>query len=393
MTGQPTTNPPLGIGIIGCGNVCEAYVRGLASWQSARILGCADQRHDVAIAMAGKHGFAAVSVDALLADPEVRIVLNLTVPTAHAEVSRAIISAGKHVYSEKPMATSFADALALVEAAAARGVRIGCAPDTFMGGGHQASRQLIDSGRIGRVVGGAATMVSPGMERWHPNPAFFFQRGGGPALDMGPYYITQLVNLLGPVRRVAAIATRGFAVRTIDSGPLAGTRIDVGVPTSLNGALEFVSGANVAVTFSWDVWKTSRLPLELYGENGTLRCPDPDYFGGVPSFSERDGTWIDADISGWEFTSENAVAGECRVANYRGIGVIDMAAAIATGRIHRANEAMALHVLEVLDGLHQASERGNAVAIGTSCERPAPLVRPSPLAKTDDFSDRLGLVF
>jgi len=393
MTGQPTTNPPIGIGIIGCGNVCEAYVRGMASWLSVRIAACADQRHDAAAAMASKHGFAAVSVDSLLADPEVRIVLNLTVPTAHAEVSRAIISAGKHVYSEKPMATSFADALALVEAAAARGVRIGCAPDTFMGGGHQASRQLIDSGQIGRIVGGAATMVSPGMERWHPNPAFFFQRGGGPALDMGPYYITQLVNLLGPVRRVAAIATRGFAARAVGSGPLAGTRIDVEVPTSLNGALEFVSGANVAVTLSWDVWKTTRLPLELYGENGTLRCPDPDYFGGVPSFSGRDGPWIDADISGWKFASENAVAGERRVANYRGIGVIDMAAAIAAGRIHRANQALGLHVLEVLDGLHQASECGKAIAIGTSCERPLPLVRQSPGAEIGDTSVCFGPVF
>jgi predicted dehydrogenase len=387
MTGPTPANSSIGIGIIGCGNICETYIRGLGKWPSVRVVACADRNPAAASAMSAKHGLAAVSADTLLADPEIQIVLNLTVPNAHAEVSRAIISAGKHVYSEKPLATSLTDALALVEKAAACGVRIGCAPDTFLGGGHQAARCLIDAGQIGRVIGGAITMATPGMERWHPNPTLFFQRGGGPTLDMGPYHITQVVNLLGPVRRVTAIATRGFAVRTISSQPLAGAQIDVEVPTSLNGALEFVSGANIAVTFSWDIWKTSRPPLELYGENGTLRCPDPDYFGGAPSFAERDGEWVDADISAWPFGLENAMAGNRVVANYRGVGVVDMAAAIATGRLHRANGALALHVLEVLDALLRSSDSGNAVVMKTGCERPAPLARPSSPAKTNDISD------
>lgn len=367
-------NVPVALGIIGCGNISEAYIQGAARSRLVRVRACADQLPEAAQAKAAKHGLAAVSINALLADPAIEIVLNLTVPSAHADVSRAIVSAGKHVYSEKPLATSFADARALIDAATAQGVRVGCAPDTFMGGAHQACRVLIDAGRIGRVVGGAATMVSHGMEHWHPNPAFYFQPGGGPALDMGPYYITQLVNLLGPVRRVASVATRGFPTRTITSKPLAGQRIAVEVPTSLNGALEFASGANVAVTFSWDVWKTQRMPLELYGADGTLLAPDPDFFGGVPMLSERDGEWIDVDISDHPFGAVNWTLDVGRnVANYRGVGVLDMAAAIRTDRPHRASGALALHVLEVLEALGRSAETGRLMDIETTCDRPAPL--------------------
>jgi predicted dehydrogenase len=365
---------PLIIGIIGCGNISEAYFSGAGGSPLVRVKACADVHHPAAQARAAQFGVDAVAVDALLADPEIALVINLTIPAAHASVGRLVIDAGKHLYLEKPLAADWNDACALVAHAAARGVRIGCAPDTFLGAAGQASRRAIDAGLIGRPIGGAAAFVSHGMEHWHPNPAFFFQPGGGPLHDMGPYYVTQLINLLGPVHRVSASASIGNAVRTITSAPLRGQQIEVSVPTTVNGSLEFACGANVALSASWDVWQHQRAPIELYGTDGSMVLPDPNFFGGTPQLSRHGGAWADIDISAHPFGADNRTLGSGRVvADYRIAGVLDMALAIAQGRPHRASGELALHVLEVLDCLVRSASEGRHVTLTTTCARPAAL--------------------
>jgi len=365
---------PTVIGIIGCGNISETYFKGAARSALIRVKSCADLVPEAAAASAAAYGVAATPVDALLADDEIEIVVNLTVPVAHGPVSRQIITAGKHVYSEKPLAVRFADGQALMQAAAGRDLRVGCAPDTFLGASHQACRRLIDAGRIGRPIAGAAVVASHGMEHWHPNPAFFFKRGGGPIHDVAPYYVTQLVNLLGPVVRVNAQASMGSPTRTVTSAPREGEVIEVEVPTTVNGVLSFASGANVALTASWDVWKHKRLPVELYGSEGSLLVPDPNFFGGEPQVSTRDSDWQAVDISAHPFGIPNrALRSGVEVADYRIIGLLDMAVALRAARPHRASGDLALHVLEVLDAFERSSVEGRHVMIETPCERPDPL--------------------
>jgi predicted dehydrogenase len=365
---------PTVIGIIGCGDISEAYLKGAARSELIRVKSCADLKKDAAEAKASVYGITALPVDALLADPDVEIVINLTVPLAHGPVSRQVITAGKHVYSEKPLAARFTEAQALMLAAAGRGVRVGCAPDTFLGAAHQACRRAIDAGRIGRPIAGAAAVLSHGMEHWHPNPEFFFKRGGGPIHDIGPYYVTQLVNLLGPITRVAAQASTASPTRTVTSEPRRGQLIEVEVPTTVNGVLFFASGANVSLSTSWDVWKHRRLPFEIYGTEGSMLVPDPNFFGGTPEVTERDSDWQELDISAHPFREPNrTLRSGAQVADYRIIGLLDMAAALHRGRPHRANGDLALHVLEVLDAFERSSVEGRHVMIETPCERPEPL--------------------
>jgi predicted dehydrogenase len=365
---------PITIGVIGCGNISDAYLRGAARSQLIQVKCCADLNAEAARAKADAYRIAAVPVDALLGDPAIEIVINLTVPLAHGPVSRQIITAGKHVYSEKPLAARFTEAQALMLAAAGRGVRVGCAPDTFLGAAHQACRLAIDAGLIGRPVAGAAAVLSHGMEHWHPNPEFFFKRGGGPIHDVGPYYVTQLVNLLGPVARVAAQVSTGSPTRTVTSEPRSGQVIEVEVPTTVNGVLSFASGANVALSASWDVWKHRRLPFEIYGSEGSMLVPDPNFFGGEPQITKGDSDWQALDISAHPFGAPNRkLRSGAEVADYRIIGLLDMAAALRQGRAHRANGDLALHVVEVLDAFERSSVEGHHVMIETPCERPAPL--------------------
>ena len=365
---------PMTIGVIGCGNISDAYLKGAARSQLIQVKSCADLHPEAAQAKAQEYGIEAVPVDALLGDPAIEIVINLTVPLAHGQVSRQIITAGKHVYSEKPLAARFSEGQALTLAAAGRGVRVGCAPDTFLGAAHQACRRAIDAGLIGRPVAGAAAVLSHGMEHWHPNPEFFFKRGGGPIHDVGPYYVTQLVNLLGPVARVVAQASMGNPTRTVTSEPRRGQVVDVEVPTTVNGVLSFVSGANVSLSASWDVWKHRRLPFEIYGAEGSMLVPDPNFFGGGPQITARDSDWQPLDISAHPYGIANrTLRSGAQVADYRTIGLLDMAAALHKGRAHRANGDLALHVLEVLDAFERASVEGRHVMIETPCARPEPL--------------------
>ena len=362
------------IGIIGCGNISHSYLKGAARSEQVRVKCVADMRVEAAQEKAAEYGVQAVTVDRLLADPDIQIVINLTVPLAHAQISMQVVEAGKHVYSEKPLVTRHGEGEALMLAAAAKGVRIGCAPDTFLGAGHQACRHALDAGRIGRPIAGSAFFATHGMEHWHPNPEFFFKRGGGPMLDIGPYYITQLVNLLGPVVRVAAQATMGYATRTVSSEPLKGSIINVEVPTTVNGVLSFANGSSVTITTSWDVWKHRRMPLEIYGSEGSMLVPDPNFFGGEPMVTERDGEWMPLDISVHPFGMPNRYTSSgAHVADYRIIGLLDMAAGVRNNRPHRASGELAMHVLEVLDAFERSSTEGRHVMIGASCERPQPL--------------------
>jgi predicted dehydrogenase len=354
----------VGIGIIGCGNISSAYLKAMASFPILDIRGLADMNPVAAEAKAAEFGLAARSVEALLADPAIEIIVNLTVPKAHVEVGLRALGAGKHTYSEKPLGIDFAEGKRLADEAARRSLRIGAAPDTFLGGAHQTARGVVDSGVLGQPVGGTAIFMCPGHERWHPNPAFYYEVGGGPMLDMGPYYITDLVNLLGPVTEVAGFATTLRRERVIGSEPRKGERIPVHVPTHVAGAMAFANGAVVQITMSFDVAGHKHLPLELYGTEGTLIVPDPNHFGGEVQLLRKGGAFEPVP------TSEPYADG-----NYRSIGVAEMAHAIRSGRPHRANGALALHVLEVMEAFHKAATSGSTVRLTTTVERPEPLNR------------------
>lgn len=360
------------LGLIGCGVISDAYLTGAARSALVRMKTVADLRPAAAAAQATKYNIVSASIEDLLADPEIQIVINLTVPLAHAEVDRKILAAGKHVYSEKPLAATFAEGKAVLVDAAARGLRVGCAPDTFLGASHQACRRAIDAGRIGKVVNGIATVMSHGMEHWHPNPDFFFQPGGGPILDVGVYYVTDLVQLLGPVATVSALSTKGQETRTITSEPRAGEVIPVSVNTTVNGVLGFAGGAQIVLSASWDVWKHRRPPFELYGTEGSLLVPDPNFFGGDPMISARDGEFAPLDISAHPFGIPNRSLRDGReVADYRIIGLLDMACAIRDGRPHRASGDFALHVLEILEAFDRSAHEGRRIAIETPMAQPA----------------------
>jgi predicted dehydrogenase len=362
----------VGVGVIGCGNISAAYLTAARQFPILEVVALADANPAAAEARGVEFGVPARTVETLLADPEIEIVLNLTVPTAHVEVGLKAIAAGKHVHSEKPLGVSVAEARTLVEAASAKGLRLGCAPDTFLGGAHQTARKCLDDGLIGRAVGGTAFFMCPGHERWHPNPGFYYLRGGGPMLDMGPYYVTDLVNLLGPVASVTGFATRGRAERLVTSKPLAGTRIPVEVATHATGTLLFANGATVSMTMSFDVAKHKHVPIELYGETGSLIVPDPNHFAGKVEFSTAAEDWR-------EIPTEHPYAD----GNYRVLGVADMAHAIRSGRPHRASGSLAFHVLEVMEAFQTSSESGKAVAISTRPERPQAMSPFPELSKLD----------
>jgi len=370
--GGARVTKPVGIGVIGCGNISAAYLTAARTFPILNIVALADARREAARARAAEFDLRAVSVDDLLADDEVEIVLNLTVPNAHVEVSLAAIAAGKHVYSEKPLGVGVAEGRRLVDAAAAKGLRLGCAPDTFLGGAHQTARALIDSGAIGRPIGGTAFFMCPGHERWHPDPGFYYLPGGGPMLDMGPYYVTDLVNLLGPVERVIGVATRPQAERSVLSEPLKGTRVPVRVATHVTGVLRFVAGAVVSATMSFDVVSHKHVPLEIYGESGSLIVPDPNGFGGAVELAAFDSTWR-------EIPNPRPYAD----ANYRGLGLADMAQAIRGGRPHRAGGALALHALEVMEAFQASSDAGRAIDIASRPQRPAPMPASLALGELD----------
>ena len=359
-----------GVGIIGCGNISAAYFRLSPLFSGFEIRACADISEEAARQRAEEFGVRAHSVDGILADDDIDIIINLTIPAAHFEVSRRVLEAGKHVYSEKPFVLSVAEGLELSALAADRGLRVGSAPDTFLGGSHQLARNLIDTGAVGAITSGTCHVMSHGMEDWHPNPDFFFKPGGGPILDLGPYYITNLVQLIGPVKHVAAIASTPALQRVITSQPRAGETIAVETPTTFHALLEFHSGATVTLGASWDVWKHGHAPMELYGELGSVFVPDPNFFAGEVQMSKK-GENADETLH-WDhpFGVNNEERG---VANYRAAGLADMAQAIRDGRPHRCSLELALHVVEVMTAILQSGEERQFIEMQTRCERPRAL--------------------
>ena len=358
----------LGIGVIGCGNISAAYMRLAPMFAGIEMRACADMNMDAAQARAEEFGLRAETVDGLLASDDIGIVVNLTVPNAHHEVSTRILEAGKHAYSEKPFVLTVEEGQSLKALADAKGLRVGSAPDTFMGGAHQLARSLIDAGAVGKVTSGTCFVQSPGMEMWHPNPDFFFKPGGGPILDLGPYYVSNLVQLLGPVRRVVAMSSKGSDERTITSEPRNGEKIAVETPTTIHAVLQFKSGAQVTYCASWDVWQHGHANMELYGETGTLHVPDPNFFGGEVRRTDKE-TFVN--VPGWEHPL--SVANDGPNANYRAAGLADMARAILEDRPHRCSLEFSLHVVDVMTAILTAGEEGRFVEMTTTCERPAAL--------------------
>lgn len=349
----------LSIGVVGVGNISAQYFETIPRLPGLELVAVADLDVARAAEVAATHGVAALSVDALLGSGEVDVVLNLTIPAAHVEVGLRALAAGKHVYAEKPFGLTTATARALLTAQSG-GLRVGSAPDTVLGTGVQTARRALDDGLIGAPVGAAVHWSSAGHERWHPSPGFYYQPGGGPLFDMGPYYVTSLVTLLGPVVRVSGVAARSSRERTIGTGPLAGTPIPVDVDTHVTAILEHASGATSTVTVSFEVWATKAPLFEVYGTAGTLQVPDPNTFSGtVYAFTGGSSEWVELpDSAGYRNAG-------------RGFGLADMATAIASGTPHRASAELAFHVLEIMEAVLVSSAEQRVVDVSSSVDRPA----------------------
>jgi predicted dehydrogenase len=353
---------PIKIGIVGCGNISGIYFKNLCTvFSNVSVKSCADLDPERTAAKIKEYpDVKACTLVEMLADPEIKIIVNLTTPQGHFPVAMQAVAAGKHVYSEKPLTLTRDEGKKLLAAAAKAGVMVGNAPDTFLGAGIQTCRRLIEDGLIGTPIGAQAFMLCPGHEGWHPDPEFYYKKGGGPMFDMGPYYLTALVSLLGPVKRVTGSVRISFPQRTIGSEKKRGQIIDVEVPTHVTGIMDFATGAIGTIVTSFDSWGSQTPRIEIFGSLGTLSVPDPNTFGGpVKVKLKGEKEWKELPLTcGFN-------------ANGRGIGPSDMADAIRTGRTHRANGALAYHVLDLMHAFHDASDKGSHVAIESTCEKPA----------------------
>ncbi len=352
------------VGVIGCGTISGIYFQNMTQMSSFEVVACADIDASRAAAVASQYpGVRAMTTEELLADPSIDIVVNLTQPGFHYEVMKAGLLAGKHVYGEKPLCATSEQAAELLSLAHSAGLRIGGAPDTFLGAGIQTCRQLIDDGVIGEPIAAMAFMTNHGHESWHPDPAFYYKTGAGPMLDMGPYYLTALVNLMGPAVSVSGSARITFPERTITSEPLNGTKVEVEVATHVAGTVNFANGAVATVVTTFDVWAANLPRVEIYGTKGSLSVPDPNTFGGpIRVWTQEVGDWADVEVE--KPFSENS----------RGLGVADMASAIAADRPAGANGALAAHVLEIMHAFGRSSDSGTRIDLETTCERPTPLL-------------------
>ena len=359
------------LGVVGCGNISPLYFRAAEFFESLEFIACSDL--DLALAEARAEAFGVplvLSAEELLNHPEVDIVVNLTMPSAHAAVSLKALRAGKHVYSEKPLATGLEDGQNVLQAARERGLRVACALSTFLGAAVQTARKAIDDGLIGCPVAASAFMASRGMESWHPNPEFFYGPGGGPLLDIGPYYVSALVTLLGPVERVNGAARVTFPERTVGSGPRAGETFQVTTPTHLAGTLEFAGGAVATLTTSFDVWHSEVPRFEVYGSDGTLSLRAPnDFAGPVRVRGANDETWRELPmVNPYDDLQRDW-----------GVALADFVQSIQDDRPHRASGEFAYHVLETLTAFFTSADTGRRVTLQSSCERPEPLLNPKTL--------------
>lgn len=364
-----------GVGIMGAGNISSAYLRLAPLFKGLEVRAIADIVPEAAKKRAEEFGVAAQTPDELLKNSELDVIVNLTIPASHFGVSMDIISAGKHTYSEKPFVLSLEEGMALKKAADDRNLKVGSAPDTFLGGAHQQARDIIDSGKLGKIMSGTTHVMSRGMEHWHPNPDFFFQPGAGPILDLGPYYVTELIHLLGPVKRLSAFTNMARTEREVTAeGPLKGSFVKVNTPTTIHGVLEFASGAIVTIGASWDVAAHGHHNIELYGTDGSIFVPDPNFFGGELVTANIAGER--STVTPWDhpFGKANQELDTPHPrANYRTAGLADMMAAIEGGYTARCGLDVALHAVDVMTSLLKAGESGQVLTLSTTCERPKAL--------------------
>ncbi|MDC0343321.1 Gfo/Idh/MocA family oxidoreductase [Alphaproteobacteria bacterium] len=345
------------VGIIGCGNISETYFECQNLFNNFNVVACADINIEAAKNSAEKYNVKAFSVDDILASDDIDVIINLTIPSAHKEIIMKSLNAGKHCFSEKPLAMNFNEGLEISELASSKNLYVGCAPDTFLGAAGQKARSLIEDKKIGDVVLGTFNLMSHGMEHWHPNPDFFFKPGAGPVFDVGVYYITQLVNLIGPIKSISSLSGTATPERTITSEPRNGEKIKVETPTTLMGALEFHNNAKIQFFCSWDVWKHKHSTIELYGLEGSMIVPDPNFFSGDILISHKEEDWqaINNDKMLLGIPNKTDNSGD-KIANYRGIGLSDMIDAISHQRQSRCSLDLAVHVLEAMEGIIKSSD-------------------------------------
>ena len=359
------------VGIVGCGNISGIYFSNLTGkFPGAEVVACADLDPTRAEAVASTKkddgellypNLKAISLDEMYADPDIELILNLTIPKAHHPVGMQALQNGKHVYGEKPFSVSREEGLELLETASAKGLRTGSAADTFLGAGIQTARKLIDDGWIGDVVSATAFMCCHGHESWHPDPEFYYQAGGGPLFDMGPYYLAALVNLVGPIQAVSCMSAKSFPQRTITSSKKYGNKVDVDVATHLSSNLKFHAGAIGTMIMSFDVWKQSVPSIEIHGTEGSMSVPDPNGFGGDVLVSRGGSGWQKVPLA---FSNAD---------NSRGLGVVDMAVGIKEGRPHRASGELGYHILDVMTTIEESAAGGKALELASTCDQPAPM--------------------
>ncbi len=377
---------PLRVGLVGTGRISGVYLKNCASFDEVEIIACGSLDPEESRARAEAYGVPRVMAPGeIIACPEIDAVLNLTTPAAHAGITLAALGAGKHVYSEKPFVTDLDDGRRVLALAAERGLVVGNAPDTFLGGRWQTVRALLDSGVIGRPTGVAAFAPTHGVERHHPNPDYYYQEGGGPLLDLGPYYLAAMVFLLGPIARVAGLGRRTFRERMIENGPRHGEMMAVEVDTHCLSMFEFESGVTGQMMVSFDVWETETPRFEIYGEEGTICIPDPDPCDGANVFHGP--VWYRTrEESRWTMRPRPRAPAHWRVArnthgfnhDARGVGFLEMACAVRAGRTPRASAAFAFHVTEVMEAMLASSAKARFVDIESTCRRPDPLPETFP---------------
>lgn len=353
------------VGIIGCGSISGAYFENCKLFTNLEIVACADINAERARQAAEKYAIPhSLSVDDLIDSPDIEIVVNLTIPHAHAPVDIRALKAGKHVFSEKPFGLTTAEGREILQTANDTGMRIGCAPDTVLGAAIQTSRKVLDNGTIGFPVGFTAVMQCGGHENWHPSPEFYYQKGGGPMFDMGPYYLHALITLLGPIKKVSGMTRTTWSERSVTTGPKEGTRIQVEVPTHITGLMEFHNGTIGTLVMSFDVMAKNTNPvIEIFGSEGTMRVPDPNGTDGKVKIARK------GEFGEWTVIPHTHPYAKCS----RGLGVADLASAIEFGRKHRANEEIAFHALEVMEAIHVSAAETRHIELTSTCERPQPI--------------------
>ena len=368
------------VGLIGCGHIAETYFRGHQYFNNFKIIACADINQKAAEKCAKLYNIKSMTVNEILKDKDIEVILNLTIPQSHYSVSKKVLNAGKHVYSEKPLATYFQKGKELVALAKQKKLYIGNAPDTFLGGGNQKARELLDKKVIGKVKFGTGIFAFPGIQSYHPNPEpWFAKKGGGPVIDMGPYYLTALVNLLGPAKEVTSISSKGVNKRTIGIGPKKGKKFKVECPTTYFSTIKFHNGTIIRLTLSFDVISHLRNHIELYGDNGSMIVPDPNMFGGSVLISKKLGSkWKDHQTNKMSLGKINIRTQSSRAnesptnANYRGVGLSEMIYSIQNKKIHRCNGNLSLHVLNIIDAIRLSARNNKKQRISVKCEKPKP---------------------